>query len=462
MDSLTYKHLLSIFITIFLVAITGFYSRKKIKSASDFLSGGKKALWPIITGTIMGTLVGGAATLGTVQMAYVYGFSAWWFTLGGGLACLILALFFTSPLRKSEANTISEILTNEYGPKIGVFSSIFTSLGMFINVIAQVLSIIALLTGILGLKPFLAAIAGIIIMATYVVFGGVWGAGIVGILKTIILYITMISSGIFAYVKSGGISELKAVFPSYPWFSLFGRGFAQDMAAGSSLVIGVLSTQTYIQAIVSGRNEKEARLASFVSALLIPPIGVAGILIGFFMKKTYPNINPAVALPLFIIKHLNPWLGGMLIGALFIAIVGTGAGLTLGISTVLTKDIYQKYLNPKADNKKLLFVSRLLILAVLCSSLIFVSKNLSSLILDWSFLSMGFRGTAAFVPLITSLFFKDKFAPRAATLSVILGPISVIAAKILLPKIDPLYIGLLVSIGTIIVFSKFKKTSLSE
>lgn len=450
---LTYKHLISIFITLIMVAFAGIYAGRKISSASDFLSGGKNARWHIIAGTIIGTLVGGSATLGTVQMAYVYGLSGWWFTLGAGIGCVILSIFFIGPLRQSKSNTISEILTNAYGPQIGIYSSVFTSIGMFLNVVAQVLSLIALFTGVFRIKPFVAAIIGIFLMATYVIFGGVWGTGIVGIIKTIILYVAMITSGVLAYVNSGGITKIIEFFPTYPWLSLFGRGFLKDIAAGFSVVVGVVSTQTYIQAVVSGNSLKESKIGSLLSAFLIPPIGLAGVSIGLFMKKCYPNLNAAEAFPLFIVKHVNPWLGGILIGALFIAIIGTGAGLTLGISTVLTNDIYNKYINKGAENKKLLFVSRIIIIGILCISLAFVSNSLKSLILEWSFLSMGFRGTAAFIPMITALFFKDKVSSKAATLSVITGPVASILSKIILPTIDPLYVGLATSIITIVIFS---------
>ena len=53
----------------------------------------------VVAGLIMGTLVGGSSTVGTAQLAYNYGLSAWWFTLGGGIACLVLAFVYVKPLR---------------------------------------------------------------------------------------------------------------------------------------------------------------------------------------------------------------------------------------------------------------------------------------------------------------------------------------------------------------------------
>jgi hypothetical protein len=85
-EVLTNQHIITIVMTLFLITLVGIYSGKKIKCDDDFCQGGNKAGVGIITGTIMGTLVGGASTVGTAQMAFVYGFSAWWFTLGAGSA----------------------------------------------------------------------------------------------------------------------------------------------------------------------------------------------------------------------------------------------------------------------------------------------------------------------------------------------------------------------------------------
>lgn len=90
---LTYKHVIGIVITFGIILFVSIYSGSKVKSSSDFSVGGKKARRGIVAGTIMGTLVGGASTVGTAQLAFLFGFSAWWFTLGAGIGCLILGFF---------------------------------------------------------------------------------------------------------------------------------------------------------------------------------------------------------------------------------------------------------------------------------------------------------------------------------------------------------------------------------
>ena len=71
-------HYLGAVIVLVLIAGIGVYSGKQIKSASDFGGGGKTTGAGIVAGTIIGTLVGGASTIGTSQLAFNFGFSAWW------------------------------------------------------------------------------------------------------------------------------------------------------------------------------------------------------------------------------------------------------------------------------------------------------------------------------------------------------------------------------------------------
>jgi len=450
--NLSFEHTFGLVITLLFITFLGYFSGRNIKSSSDFSTGGRRADSSVIVGAITGTLVGGASTIGTAQLAFVSGLSAWWFTLGAGIGCLVLALFFAEPFYKMNKGTIPQILCDEYGQIAGPISSIFVSIGMFLNIVAQVLSAVALITSMFKMLPFSAAVIAILIMATYVIFGGVWGAGIVGVAKLLLLYLAMLVGGIISYKGLGGLSGIFSTFPANPYFNLFGRGFWVDFAAGFSLVIGVISTQTYFQAVVSGKSVKEAKKGALISAIIIPPIGIAGILIGLYMKANFPNINPASALPLFVINHLNPWLGGVILATLLIAVAGTGSGLTLGISTIFAKDIYAKFINPKANDGVLLRVTRLSIIAVLSITLLFITGNLKSLILKWSFMSMGLRGATVFAPLCAAIFMRGRVDRRFAILSMVISPLTVLVGKFILPEnIDPLIPGIL--IGMLLIFA---------
>lgn len=453
-------HLISTIVVLVLVSLMGFLSSRKVATSKDFILGGRNSSTLQIAGSIVATLVGGASTIGTSQVAFQSGVNAMWFTIGSSLACLFLGYFISGPLRRAEVETISQYMSITYGNKVGIFISIFTSLAIFTHVVGQILSSIAILNSMFGVGIILATLITMALILSYIFFGGFMGTSIVGIIKTLLLYITLLTSGFLIYNNLGGIEGIKLNFSSDPWLNLFSDGILNGFAQGFALVVGVTSTQTYLQAIFSGKTEKQSARGAYLSALLVPPIGLASTLIGMYIRKVSPYIDAKEALPFYALNNMNPLLGGMALAALIISVVGTGSGLILGISTMINKDIYMKYINPEATDKDQLKNLRISIILICSLSLLIVFTNLDSLILKWGFLSMTLRGTTVFIPLIGSIYFKDKISSRGVLLSIIVSPIVTVLLEILgIIDIDPLYIGLLCSMIIVFVFSKLDAKS---
>ena len=435
-------HYLGAAIVLLLITAVGIYSGRQVKSAKDFSSGGRSAGTAIVSGSIIGTLVGGASTIGTAQLAFSFGFSAWWFTLGGGIGCLFLAVFFAKPLHESGITTMPQIFQREYGRTAATAVAILTSIGSFLSIVSQMLSGVALITAVSGIAPLLAMVLIVALMLFYVVFGGVWGAGLVGISKTVLLYVAIGACGVMALVLYGGVGAFTSALPAQTYFNLTARGAPVDLGAGLSLLLGVLTTQAYIQAIISAKSVRVSRRGALISAALIPLVGVGSIFVGMYMKLCYPGISPASALPFFILEKMPPILAGGILGTLLIALVGTGAGVSLGLSSMLCNDIYKVYINKKASDRASLVMSRLIIVLILVCAALFSTGNLGTLILSWSFMSMGLRGAVAFVPFCMALFLPGRVSRRNAIAAIITGPVLVLIGKFILPAtIDSLFLG---------------------
>ncbi|MEI3535543.1 MAG: sodium:solute symporter family protein, partial [Bacilli bacterium] len=72
--------------------------------------------------------------IGTAQLAFSFGMSAWWFTLGIGIGCLILTLFYVIPLRSSSHVTLLQVISDEYGESAEYLGSVLSSVGIFISI----------------------------------------------------------------------------------------------------------------------------------------------------------------------------------------------------------------------------------------------------------------------------------------------------------------------------------------
>ncbi len=445
---MTIIHHIGAALVILLIAGVGIYSGKQVTSASDF-DGGHRASTGLVMGAIIGTLVGGSSTIGTAQLAYTFGFSAWWFTLGGGIGVLILGFVFAKPLFDRGITTLPQLFAKEYGEKSSTLMAILNSLGTFLSIVAQIISGVALITAVSPLSPALGTALVVLLMLVYVLFGGALGAGYVGLIKTVLMYLAVGACGILSVVISGGLGAFldNPALPHATYFNLIARGATVDLGAGISLILGVLTTQSYITALLSAKNLKVSKAGAFLSAILIPLIGIAGIFVGMYMKLNAPNIDSKLALPIFILEHMPPLAGGMMLGTLLIAVVGTGAGLSLGMSSIFCRDLYKVYINKQATPERSLTVTRVIIAVILMVCALFSLGDLGDLILGWSFMSMGLRGSVALFPLCTALFMPGKIPSIFAMAAMITGPVFTLIGKFLLPAaIDSLFLGVAASL----------------
>ncbi len=482
--AISFYHILGILLSVVLIEVVGILSSRKVKSADDFSrAGGKAGTW-VVCGTIMGTLIGGQSTVGTAQLAFTYGLSAWWFTLGAALGCIVLAIGYVVPLRRSGCTTLLEVVSKEYGKKAEVLGSVLCSLGMFVSIVAQILSASALLMTLFPIKFYLAAAISCLIMMIYVVFGGLWSAGIGGVVKLVLLCVSALAGGIIVLSLTDGyhgimtaIGEMMGVFKtpqcdistfvSGRYNNLLSRGAAKDIGSCLSVILGVLATQSYAQGIWAAKSDSVARKGAMISAILTIPIGAACVLIGLYMRGHYvtaeemealvvagqslpENIGvmatTAQAFPLFITHCMPEFLGGIVLGTLLITIIIGGSGLTLGSSTILVRDVFMKIKPDLGESSKNLRISRMTIVGILMMSVFVAAAFSGSFINDLGFLSMGLRATAVFVPLTLALLFSKKFKYQWVLISIIAGTAALVLSKILNAPIDGIFVGLGVSV----------------
>ena len=437
-------HIIGIVITLASIVALSIYSGKATKEKKG------AGAW-VVSGAIMGTLVGGSSTVGTAQLAYQFGMSAWWFTLGSGIACLILAIAYAKPFHKSGHKTLNAFITDEYGLKSGVVASVFSSVGSFINIISQLIAATAIIAVVFPDLPISVEIFfSALFMIVYIVFGGTKGSGIVGILKMLLLYLTMLVSGALVLYLSKGLVGFNGLVKAINnpeqinFYSLFARGAGKDLGACLSLILGVITTQSYAQAIFMADKTDKGVKGALLSAALIPPVGVGGILVGLYMRAVHPGIMSKTALTFFVTEYMPPLLGGVVLGALFIAVIGTGAGLALGISTSLTNDVFKTFANKRKISDNVMEKTLLVVVLILASLL--SMGPLGDTILNFAFMSMALRGATIFVPLCCALWFKGTIPSMFAILSIIIGPASVLVLNLwgILP-FDPLFAGVLIS-----------------
>lgn len=491
-------HILGVLLTVGALLVVSWWSGRRVNDAKSFITGGTSGTW-LVGGALLGTMAGGQSTIGTAQLAFCYGISAWWFTLGAAIGSLLLGYVYSGPLRRSGCTTLLEVVRNEYGRKAETLGSVLCMVGIFISIVSQVLSSGAMISSFFSIPMLGASVLGAVLIMLFVFFGGIRSAGASGIVKLILLYLSSLAAGIVVWHIAGGftglrdgvesiyqqaslsklnnLSDIESIHQRYG--SLVARGVMKDLGGCLSLVLGVVSTQTYAQCIWSASANSHARRGSLICAICLPVIGAACTMVGIYMRGHYVTAseltamqqagevlpagigvieNSAQAFPAFILRHLPSWLGGIMLGTLLINILGCGSGLSLGVATILVRDVYSN-LQRGAARWSQLVQMRLSIVAVLIMAVVVALLCNNSFINDLGFLSLGLRAVSILFPISFALWLPGRFKPRQVLLAMPIGVIAMLAAKLLSLPGDAVYYGLTIELLVILFHSRLKPST---
>ena len=64
--------IISTIITLVITGLIGYFSKLKVKTSKDFITGGNKLGVLGVTSVLMGSIIGGASTVGTAQIRNFY------------------------------------------------------------------------------------------------------------------------------------------------------------------------------------------------------------------------------------------------------------------------------------------------------------------------------------------------------------------------------------------------------
>lgn len=393
---------------ILLLFVISYYAkRRSAGNAANYVLAGRQLTVPLITVSIVGLAVGGASTIGVAEQAYKVGLSAGWYTTAWGIGAIVMGLLVAKKYRELNITTIPELLGRYYDKKgmiAGIACQIVIQLViMSLQYIAGGSILCALLPEVFSLTGGMLTSAVVFIGITTI--GGMWSASLSNLLNVSLKYIGIILATIVGVKSVGGLSALEAQLPAnIPYLDFFdGVGILGILTWIMVLVTVNLSLQSIIQISLGAKDVRTAQRGFIIGGFMMLPIGFVSALMGVIAKSMYPDVTPALALPMTIMS-LDPILAGITLAALWAADVSTACNLLLSSATLFSQDIYKKFYNPTVSEKKFVRVTKsaVVLLGVLTLTL---AMTISGII---STLMIGLSLTAAFT--ITMLF--TLFAPQ--------------------------------------------------
>jgi SSS family solute:Na+ symporter len=223
-----------------------------------------------------------------------------------------------------------------------------------------------------------------------------------------------------------------------------------------------MAAQASIQPIFAARTPEVAKKAAILSSAYIAPFGIMSALLGLIAATGIFNVGAGtegftakLAMTNLLVnpEFIHPLLGGLALAGILAAILSTVGPVNFAVVTIATKDIYHGFINPEADEKKVLQIARRLVIIV---SLITIPLALyfRAGVLDSAYVSYAIRAIGAIV-IIAGIYLRGWIDVFTVKLAFIGGTIAVfvciLANKLGWFHLDKTYGAVIFSLISILV-----------
>ena len=415
--------------------LIGIYSYLKIKTPFDyFLAGKKTGVWQI-SGSLLATILGGSAILGTIGLSESQSWASAWYILAASLGLMGL-LPIVKKVYSQGKFTLPELIGQYYGESARKVTSLIIPVAWLGIVAAQIIAGAQILVSFFNLTYSSGVLLTGIIFIVYTYIGGQ-----VSVMKTDLFQSFFILGGVIltAFLipanQLPALPKLSAVFPFNNFFSPLDL-FILILTFSSTFVVG----PDIYSRVFCAKDSKTAFRSVLIVALILIPFGFVLSYVGIYAALMNPGAEHSSALVNLASAYLPEWATGVLVAALISAVLSTAATTLLTASMILSELLRKDINNQKSFKQTRLFIILIGALSILIS--LKVTSIVSSLLMALSFYSGAF-----IIPMIAALF-NLPYNKRFGISAMLFGGILALSGKILMTFHHP-------EIGQYILISGF-------
>lgn len=441
----------ALIIYLLVTLLIGVYFTKRAGQDTEafFKAKGRVPAWAVGF-SIYATTLSAITYMGTPERA----FNSDWSYAAGNIAIIaiipLLIYFYIPFFRKLDVTTAYEYLEERFGIVMRVIGSLSFTL-FHIGRIAIVIYLPTLaITSVSDINPYLiAGLVGLLCMI-YTFMGGIEGVIWSDVIQGIILIggaVAVIFLG--AYQINGNFSTIAhEAVQNKKLISIDNWKFGTAAAAIPIIFIGSifnnLHQYTASQDIVqryqttgSVSSTNKSLWTNGILAFITIPIfyGMGTVLYSFYnnVDSLPEGFNTSAIVPYFILTEIPPFVGGLLIAAIFAAAQSTISSSLNSISACVVVDLKQRF-SKNNDSSKDVFLARMIIIVAgifgTLASLYLINQETNE---TWNLFLLV---TGLFGVPIAGVFAVGIFTKRANSYGVIIGLIVAAIASYFIGKTD--------------------------
>ena len=433
-----------ILIYLFTLIALGAYKAKKIKTQSDFAVAGRTLTPWILLGTMLATWLGTGSVLGNAGKAYQTGLAALILPLGGVLGVVVLTQI-AGKVRAYEKFTVPEILGDRFGPAARTLSVIALVIAYMVIVSYQYNAGGAVIHTVLkdvlldnyG-NPLISIQTGTIIAAIFIILYTML-AGLVSVAYTdvangIIILISFVIAIPIFLVKAGGLEGMAISFAEMGkndhmnfWGVYSGMDIINFCLPSFLLIMG---DANMYQRFFASKDAKGAKSATktLIVAVLIAELMI--IVAAWIASSMIPDAEVGKYVLIYAShEFLPPFIGAIMMTTIVGIIISTADSYLLVPTTTLMRDIYLNYFNKNADQAKIVFLSRVLVIILgIIAYAVSLGFAKSAGFFERALYAYTIYGAAITPSLVAALFWKQATKEGAIT-SILVGTLTTLLWK---------------------------------
>jgi solute:Na+ symporter, SSS family len=469
-----------VFILYFLIVSTygiWIYQRKKkiVTDTKDFFLAEGSLTWWAIGASLIASNISAEQFIGMSGEGYFVGIAVAAYEWIAAIALIIIAVWFIPIYLKNKIYTMPQFLKTRYNETVALIMAVFW---LFLYIFVNLTSILYLgavaINGLVGGESLHLVMVGLAVFALIITLGGMKVIGytdviqvgilIIGGLATTYLALTIVGEKFglgpdafagFKVLMTDADEHFHMILAKPTAEStqleinkyLVLPGIAMYFAGQWIVNLNYWGCNQYITQRALGADLQTARTGILFAALLKLMMPVIVMLPGIAAYVLYKNGH----LPQLeggskdgaysaILGFLPTGLKGLSIAALTAAIVASLAGKANSISTIFTLDLFKRYFDSKASEKKLVWVGRLTVLFSMIIAVIFTWEDL---------LGIGGEGGFTFIqkytgfisPGVFAMFILGMFWARTTGAAAIAGVVTGFVLSVFFNQFAPAIFG---------------------
>lgn len=372
--------------------------------------------------------------MGLPAAIYAYGLGQVWIPVGLAVGYTISWLVEAPRLRRfsivaDDSITIPQYLTNRFLSKsklLQIICAVVFLLAYTVYAASSIKACGTLFHTVLGIDATLAMFISAAVIVGYTFLGGFSAVCWTDFIQGMLILFAMMLAPIFAAasIETFGTSAISAQTPDF-WnaFSSW-----KDIISGLGWGIGYFGMPHIIIRYMSLGSQKELKKSAKIGIAWTVIIVILAAAIGI-IGRMYLGLDGAITTDetvfIVIVRKIFPALiSGVLLSAVLAASMSTADSQLLAASSSFASDVYKPVIRKnKASNKELLWVGRLVVLAVAVIAMVIALIPGSGSIMSLVSNAWGLFG-AAFGPAIMLSLFWKRFNFAGAIAGILAGAVT--------------------------------------